>query len=91
MSDCRKCVDFEWCAKHEDCGLFKPRPQTNADRIRSMTDEELTEWYYTDPFEPDPWCTPNNVQCRHKDLMAKKDEAPCKICFLAWLKQEVIE
>lgn len=45
MADCRKCVDFEWCAEHEDCGLFKPKQkQTNADRIRAMTDEELAEW-----------------------------------------------
>ena len=44
MSDCRQCVDFEWCAEHEDCGLFKPKPQTNADRIRAMTDEELAEF-----------------------------------------------
>ena len=41
MSDCRKCAKFEECAVDEDCGLFKPKPQTNADRIRSMTDEEL--------------------------------------------------
>ena len=44
MSDCRKCADFEWCVKNEDCGLFKPKPQTNADSIRSMTDEELAEF-----------------------------------------------
>lgn len=43
MSDCRQCADFNWCAEHEDCGLFKPKPQTNADRIRSMTDEELAD------------------------------------------------
>lgn len=45
MSDCRKCLDADWCAEHEDCGLFKPKPkQTNADRIRGMTDEELAEF-----------------------------------------------
>ena len=43
MSDCRKCADFSWCMENEECGLFKPKPQTNADRIRSMTDEELAE------------------------------------------------
>ena len=41
MSDCRQCADFEWCKEHEECGLFKQKPQTNADRIRAMTDEEL--------------------------------------------------
>ena len=44
MSDCRKCADFSWCIENEECGLFKPKPQTNADRIRSMTDEELADW-----------------------------------------------
>ena len=44
MSDCRKCTDFEWCNEHEECGLFKPKKMTNADRIRTMTDEELAEF-----------------------------------------------
>ena len=26
------------------CGNGKPKPQTNADRIRAMTDEELADW-----------------------------------------------
>lgn len=30
-----ECKNFE---------MYKPKPQTNADRIRSMTDEELAEW-----------------------------------------------
>ena len=33
--------------KREDasrCRDFIPKPQTNADRIRAMTDEELAEW-----------------------------------------------
>ena len=28
----------------EKCKDFKPKKQTNADRIRSMSDEELAEW-----------------------------------------------
>lgn len=44
MSDCRLCADFEWCKEHEECGLFKPKMMTNADRIRAMTDEELAEF-----------------------------------------------
>lgn len=43
MSDCRQCADFDWCAEHEDCGLFKQKPITNADRIRAMSDEELAK------------------------------------------------
>lgn len=36
-------------------GYPKPvamRPQTNADRIRGMTDEELAEWIADDLIEP---------------------------------------
>jgi len=44
MSDCRKCARFEECAVDEDCGLFVDKPMTNADRIRTMTDEELAIW-----------------------------------------------
>ena len=44
MSDCRKCAEFDWCVENEDCGLLKPKPTTNYDRIRAMTDEELAKW-----------------------------------------------
>lgn len=46
MSDCRKCAEFNWCLENEDCGLFKQKSQTNADRIRVMTDEEIEDWYW---------------------------------------------
>lgn len=48
MSDCRKCVDCDWCAEHEECDLFKPKAMTNADRIRSMSDEELADYLICD-------------------------------------------
>lgn len=48
MSDCRKCAEFDWCVENEDCGLFKPKPQTNADRIRGMGDVGLAAWYCHD-------------------------------------------
>lgn len=50
MADCRKCVDFEWCAAHEDCGLFKPKQkQTNYDRIVSKGPEEMAAWIADHP------------------------------------------
>lgn len=48
MSDCRQCADFEWCVDHEDCGLFKPKPMTNADRLISKTPEELADYLIRD-------------------------------------------
>lgn len=48
LSLCDRCSAD--CRHHRDpneivvkCGAFKP-PMTNADRIRSMSDEELAEW-----------------------------------------------
>lgn len=40
---CDGCKDYEapdGCKSNGGCG----KPQTNADRIRAMTDEELAEW-----------------------------------------------
>lgn len=76
MSDCRKCADFSWCMENEECGLFKPKPQTNADRIRSMTDEELAEWiaYRQGCFE-------------RQDKRCSK-YGTCRDCWFDWLKEE---
>lgn len=55
----------------------KHLPQTNADRIRAMTDEELAEWL-SDMH--DTVTCPNNgaIDCNPS----------CKRCWLDWLKQE---
>lgn len=54
---------------------------TNADRIRSMTDEELAGWIDT-VFGDCEWCYPEKIgdDCETRD---------CKLCILDWLKQEV--
>lgn len=79
MSDCTQCADFDWCAEHEDCGLFKQKPITNADHIRAMTDEELAElwWERVDCGE-----CPVHKECK----LTGQD---CKRLALDWLKQEV--
>lgn len=47
MVDCRKCQRFSACYfDNDDCIGFMPKPQTNADRIRMMSDEELAKWMY---------------------------------------------
>ncbi len=50
------------------------KPITNADRIRSMTDEELAEYmaYKMCPYK--------FIRC---------ENGSCKNCLLDWLKQEV--
>ena len=55
INPCRGCDDYDapdGCKSNGGCG----KPITNADRIRAMTDEELTEWlgYIGDAYyEPD--------------------------------------
>ena len=42
-----RCVgtkEVEPCKGYEKCKSYCPDYQTNADRIRSMSDEELAEW-----------------------------------------------
>lgn len=52
MLRCEKCQHRDVSAKKYPCSecdfnvndLFEPKKQTNADRIRNMSDEELAEW-----------------------------------------------
>lgn len=77
MSDCRQCADFEWCKEHEECDLFKPKPMTNADRIRAMSDEELAEFICKTQFAFIPRSL-GNIPISVYDGMS----------VLKWLKQE---
>lgn len=52
------------------------KPQTNADRIRSMTDEELAEVLFGSCIEH-----MGVDECSHP-------EEACKSCVLDWLKAE---
>lgn len=56
-------------------------PMTNADRIRSMTDEELAKFIYE---QADCFC-----QARFGDCI--RDEEHCRKAWLKWLKEEVKE
>lgn len=93
MADCRTCkrTDVKCCntcySKQEtcevlhfcgvDCGAYQPRYTTNADRIRSMTDEELAEF-----IGGLGACISNDDEYCYKFKN-------CNDCRLAWLKSEV--
>ena len=61
-------------------------PQTNADRIRQMSDEELAEWILREPtigfFSVCPPGTKDGEDC---------PTSPCEQCWLDWLKAPVEE
>lgn len=65
------------------------KKQTNADRIRSMTDEELAEFLlkvqnaYAEP------CMTGDGVCKWEDYPTH--DKGCKDCFKEWLQQETEE
>lgn len=64
--------DYDFLVQHEP-----PKPMTNADRIRSMTDWELAIWKQSGcPGSPKP-------------CMKVPYRVDCTSCWLDWLKQEV--
>lgn len=65
------------------------KPQTNADRIRSMSDEELAEFYCNDVDA----CPPgSDLKCIDKLYAHGEGPYPsdkqCMECWLDWLRQE---
>ena len=85
---CESCARTECSAAGQSCYPYfcslgyAPKPQTNADRIRSMTDEELAEWMR------------DNIDCGLCSNILGEPQ-PCmrgKCCvdsWSEWLKQEV--
>lgn len=67
------------------CGTpskWKPKPLTNADRIRAMSDEELAKEFESMASYCAPGTYPNVEICRIER---------CVECWLNWLKQPVKE
>lgn len=60
--------------------LYSDAKPTNADYIRSMTDEELADWYFDKFFLYVPYCSIIEDGCPEHD--------DCRICLLRWMKQE---
>lgn len=79
--DCPHCVFEKTEANCRGCfegSHYKPKPITNADRIRAMTDEELARWIAT---TADDNC-PDTAHERYCDNR-------CGECWLDWLKSQV--
>lgn len=88
----KRCFFFtpEWCPKKRDsldldlirdCQYY--RTKTNADKIRSMTDEELA-YMFVDIAECDRQCPAKLDNCIFSDSL-------CKDAWLDWLKREIKE
>ena len=68
------CVVPETCPEPEKC-RYATFPQTNADRIRNMTDEELVDVIHCPLVEVDGCHTGKS----------------CALCILRWLRSPVEE
>lgn len=67
----------------ETLELFRglaPEPQTNADRIRAMSDEELAKWFLS-----------AGICIRDFEDCSKCDGVSCRQCRMNWLKQPAEE
>lgn len=77
-------------AWRNECFEIMTSPHTNADRIRSMTDEELAELLYSLQTEDlDGMFCKTEDKC--EEMMDSGDEIPksmCKQCLVKWLKEE---
>ena len=78
INPCNGCEDYNPlgdppCKSNGGCG----KPRTNADRVRSMTDEEIAEFIggMDDGCPPRPLCQGND----------------CVKCWFTWLQEEVKE
>lgn len=85
---CIDCQNAEMCLDHNEnqsligctSGIPERKKQTNADRIRSMSDEELAM----------------NMMCPNENGLGdiecdKSDNCNCYECLLKWLQSEVEE
>lgn len=77
------CKNAGTCGKDlclpEFCRQFDPIQKTKAERIRDMSDEELSDWLITISIHNvRPWC---DFHCR------KDGKYGCERCVLKWLKE----
>lgn len=70
------CHNAGTTSKIVDCSQYKPgRVLTNADRIRAMSDEELSRQF--------------GAQCPKK--VKRVCDERCHLCWLEWIQQPVAE
>ncbi len=83
--DCQHCVFEKNEANCRGCfegSHYRPKPQTNADRIRAMTDEELAE-----TFSEIADCVVCETRIK-ADCRPHGGKTPCKTVWMEWLRQE---
>lgn len=81
---CDRCKEYARCCLNYDggnCRRSRTVEPTNADRIRSMTDEELAEFLYNVWKEQDTFSKEVCERCGDTDIGCQPN------CWLDWLRQ----
>jgi hypothetical protein len=80
MKRCLGTKEVDPCPGYEKCQHFKPYRMTNADHIRSLSDEELADWIVT---------TGTICACCSLESCCEDDMGyvACKNGVTDWLKQ----
>lgn len=76
--NCNSYFNFDELYKQKIAEVLNPKPQTNADRIRAMTDEELAKFLGNTEANFPPNCL-NGVSVKL-----------CETAWLDWLREEAI-
>ena len=85
--DIGKCLGVSRRGSHKNC--FEPKVMTNADRIRSMSDEELAEFLtHTNPTNCQDCAFSNGWHCQ-PDRDDYSDFEKCEEGRKRWLMQSV--
>ena len=87
MDECKSCAnaDNEYCFVCDNGNQFKP--MTNADRIRAMTDEELSFFLDTATVCVCFPCTRDINNLEHFNN-CKHENGTCEMEWLEWLKKK---
>ena len=93
---CDRCKEYARCCLNYDgdnCRRNRTVEPTNVDRIRSMTDEELADFYSNNLNA----CPPGHDSSKCIDELYAHGEGPypsnkqCMECWLDWMKQDIIK
>lgn len=79
--------DSKYCMGCKQNAIDKYTPMTNADKIRSMNDEELAEFLLKVNTANEQPCMIDGGDCKWEDYPTR--DKGCKDCFLEYLRKEV--
>lgn len=94
--NCERCKKYEDCCTGSGltwpCGAYDPKYITNADRIRSMSDEDLAGFIEQCENDEGPNVCRYLPECDDdldNDIVIPKER--CGGCYLYWLRQPAKE